>query len=175
MLFRSLNITFTYSQTFTPVKIKRFNLKYVNPISEITTYATPTIQTDPTQFSSSYPTNKLPLDALNNNMNFGSERFQGGSADSIGISSASYLNTWQQIVVVHDGSYLYMYRNGILAAGPTATVKSITNTQVTLNVASRGAGSYLDGIISATRIYNRALTPNEIQQNFNALRGRYGI
>jgi NAD(P)H-flavin reductase len=68
-----LNITFTYAQTFTPVKIKRFNLKYVNPISEITTDATPTIQTDPGQISSSYPTNKLPLDALNNNMNFGWE------------------------------------------------------------------------------------------------------
>jgi hypothetical protein len=33
----------------------------------------------------------------------------------------------------------------------------------------------LDGIIGAIKIYNRALSDAEINQNFNALRGRYGI
>jgi hypothetical protein len=35
--------------------------------------------------------------------------------------------------------------------------------------------SYFNGSISSTQIYNRALSPTEVQQNFNALRGRYGI
>ena len=34
---------------------------------------------------------------------------------------------------------------------------------------------YFDGKISNFRIYSKALTTSEIQQNFNALRGRYGI
>lgn len=31
------------------------------------------------------------------------------------------------------------------------------------------------GDISSVKIYNRALTANEIQQNFNAMKGRYGL
>lgn len=31
------------------------------------------------------------------------------------------------------------------------------------------------GVISSVKVYNRALTPAEVQQNFNALRGRFGI
>ena len=34
---------------------------------------------------------------------------------------------------------------------------------------------YLGGNIAQVSIYNRALTPQEIRQNFNATRGRYGI
>jgi hypothetical protein len=34
---------------------------------------------------------------------------------------------------------------------------------------------YGQGIIYSHRIYNRALTASEIQQNYNALRGRFGI
>jgi hypothetical protein len=34
---------------------------------------------------------------------------------------------------------------------------------------------YLNGDISAAYIYRRALSLNEIQQNFDALRGRYGV
>lgn len=36
-------------------------------------------------------------------------------------------------------------------------------------------GYYFNGTISSVKIYNRALSSTEIQQNFNALRGRYGI
>jgi hypothetical protein len=32
-----------------------------------------------------------------------------------------------------------------------------------------------NGIIPVSRVYNRQLTDSEIQQNFNAIRGRYGI
>ena len=66
-----LNITFVSAQTFTPVKINIFNLKYINPSTQI-----PTDNPQQTITSSeitSYPTNKLPLDSLNNNMKFGWE------------------------------------------------------------------------------------------------------
>ena len=35
--------------------------------------------------------------------------------------------------------------------------------------------SWLNGSIPLVRLYNRALTAQEVLQNFNALRGRYGI
>jgi hypothetical protein len=38
-----------------------------------------------------------------------------------------------------------------------------------------GAGREFNGNISSVKVYNRALTAAEISQNFNALRGRFGI
>ena len=38
-----------------------------------------------------------------------------------------------------------------------------------------GGNGYFNGRISNVRIYNKVLTAAEVQQNFNALRGRYGI
>jgi hypothetical protein len=35
--------------------------------------------------------------------------------------------------------------------------------------------TYLLGRVSVVRVYNKGLTEAEVQQNFNALRGRFGI
>jgi hypothetical protein len=37
------------------------------------------------------------------------------------------------------------------------------------------SGNLFDTNIAAVRLYNRALTASEVQQNFNAIRGRFGI
>ena len=44
-----------------------------------------------------------------------------------------------------------------------------------LGYASGGGYPYFNGNISQIQIYNRALSATEILQNFNALRGRYGV
>jgi hypothetical protein len=58
------------------------------------------------------------------------------------------------------------------------------NTSTNLNLVSNtpsnigrwsGNNHYLKGSISSVSVYNRILSPQEIQQNFNALRGRYGL
>ncbi len=36
-------------------------------------------------------------------------------------------------------------------------------------------GRFFNGRVSAAMVYNRALSPSEIESNFNAYRGRYGI
>lgn len=51
--------------------------------------------------------------------------------------------------------------------GSTATTTSIGRNP--------GFGEYWNGNVSFVQLYNRALTAAEIQQNFNATRGRYGI
>lgn len=46
----------------------------------------------------------------------------------------------------------------------------------TNNSAGQGWGAdFFDGIIPVAKVYNRILTAAEVQQNFNAIRGRYGI
>ena len=43
------------------------------------------------------------------------------------------------------------------------------------NIASGNYSNAVNGSIPVLKYYNRALTAAEISQNFNALRGRYGI
>jgi hypothetical protein len=56
--------------------------------------------------------------------------------------------------------------------------KSSTNLQTSFNLRVSGrdtGGGYFNGNIAQASIYNRALTPQEIQQNYNALKGRFSI
>ncbi len=63
-----------------------------------------------------------------------------------------------------------IYLNG--SAVLTTTVKH-SNHGVTVQVGEANAGQHFGGNIAQVSIYNRALTAQEIQQNFNALKSRY--
>lgn len=76
-------------------------------------------------------------------------------------------NQSQQILYVNGVQYSAVSRTGALYAG---------NDSQTVRVGRQAeAGSSHNGLISNVQIYNRALSAQEIQQNFNATRGRYGI
>lgn len=91
---------------------------------------------------------------------------------------------WYHVVGTHNGlgfstSNINIYKNGIndnngsIVGGSVGTIDSPYN----LNLA-RSSGvynAYMGGRISAVKIYNRELSPSEIQQNFNVLKGRYGL
>jgi hypothetical protein len=97
------------------------------------------------------------------------------------------LNEWCMCtMVVNRSSSIELYINGELQTlSGNATISQWNN----LNFQSQNpfrVGSYtasdntspllaLPGNISITQMYFRSLTLKEIQQNFNALRGRYGI
>jgi signal peptidase I len=49
-----------------------------------------------------------------------------------------------------------------------------TNIRIGTNTNS-GATSFFDGKFGEVRIYNRALSPTEVSQNFNATRSKYGV
>jgi hypothetical protein len=107
---------------------------------------------------------------------FTAERFTAGTvvSTSITLDQSISVNNWHHLVVTYDGTTLSLYRNGSLVGTPATSTGNITNTSKTLTIAVRG-GQYFGGIISNARIYNRSISTSEIQQNFNALRGRFGI
>ena len=73
---------------------------------------------------------------------------------------------------VKSGSNFYLYKNGALASSGSITLTSVTS----LYLSSRHNSSELvSSSIAAFKIYNRALTSTEVAQNYNALRGRFGI
>jgi hypothetical protein len=88
---------------------------------------------------------------------------------------------WTYITGVRDivADTLYLYVNGILDSSTNDTTTSPPSYSA-FNIGGQvsqpgGQNRLSNGSVSNTQIYNRALSADEIQQNFNALRGRYGI
>jgi len=96
-----------------------------------------------------------------------------------GWSTICPVNKWSNISVTwQSGSFSKIYVNGNEIASRTITSIPSTNPSTTgrigLGHGSTEGGSW-NGLISNFSIFNRALSAAEVQQNFNALRGRYGL
>lgn len=94
--------------------------------------------------------------------------------------------SWYQIVVSRLGNVFTPYLNGVqLGTSYTITTLALNSlySSGTLQIgaagnAAAGAGSYnyyAKNTIANMKMYNRALTAAEIQQNFNALKGRFEL
>jgi len=89
------------------------------------------------------------------------------------------LNKWTNVVAVADGSNMYLYIDGVQAATPISGtyLKVSTSTREPSMGAFYYTGApyagFLNGLMSSTSTYNRALTSQEIQQNYNALKDRF--
>ena len=82
--------------------------------------------------------------------------------------------TWYHLVGTYDGAQSILYTNAV-AGSPLAVTGAIDNDDVSLTMGSRAVSldRDFDGIIGEVRIYNRALTPLEIQNNYLATKWRY--
>ena len=88
-------------------------------------------------------------------------------------------NTWHNICFVKPGNATQggsMYLNGNLLSPSVTTAYTILNNNDAKVIGQgTGGGQFFPGRIDIISLYNRALTAAEVQQNFQALRGRYGI
>jgi hypothetical protein len=90
----------------------------------------------------------------------------GASWNSIGsAASAATYNQWQYITAVYDGTYSYLYVNGVLAAGPNAYTLS-PNLSSNFFIGST-TGDYFSGKIDQVRVFNYARTPAQIAWDYN--------
>ena len=91
------------------------------------------------------------------------------------IGAASYsLNEWVNVVgLVERGVSMRTYKNASLVASTTAPSGSVSGTTSLFIGNNVGSNLHWAGEVSNTLLYNKALTPQEIQQNFNALRSRF--
>jgi hypothetical protein len=101
----------------------------------------------------------------------------GNVAYSTIRSNSTYtLNTWYNLTGVNTGGTTYLYVNGIQQTQTSsAAIIAPTSGSVIGRAYPNTADYYLNGSVASSQIYNRALSQEEITQNFNALRGRYGI
>ena len=94
---------------------------------------------------------------------------------SVSVSTGS----WQLGQCVWDSTGMSIYQNGlpvssISASGLTWFGGTTYDTVLGRNFIGSANASFT-GNIGLVKVYNRALTQAEITQNFNALRGRFGI
>jgi Concanavalin A-like lectin/glucanases superfamily len=101
-----------------------------------------------------------------------------GSLSNKVTSSALALNQWYNIGFTYIGTTLTGYLNGQDIG--TATLTWNKNSVMHIGLCAVDAtfmGSGLAGncSIASVAVYDRALSLVEVQQNFNALRGRFGV
>jgi len=88
-------------------------------------------------------------------------------------------NNWNHLAVCFSGSTAYVYINNVRQTGENlTTLYPISTSTYDMNIGRYATvtGTYnLRGKLSIIRIYNKTLTQMEVSQNYNALKGRFGL
>lgn len=85
---------------------------------------------------------------------------------------------WFHVVSTFVDGTVKIYVNGELSAQTTHALRTLpaaAGAFLTIGNQHPGGDEMLNGRVAIARIYNRALTPTEVSQNFAAHRGRFGI
>ena len=72
-----------------------------------------------------------------------------------------------------DGN-LYQYINGVLV-GTVSTVATSGSYYTDLNIGWEGDGRQFSGGISVIKVYNNVVSGEQVLQNYNALKSRFGL
>lgn len=110
--------------------------------------------------------------------------FTNGTTASL-IGTTNLCNgVWHNAVFIRSVALdtVYLYVDGVLqASGTDATTGTMSNNQncwigLSAYTGASATGSYpMNGQIGQSLIYNIALTAEQVKQNFNAMRGVYGV
>ena len=85
-------------------------------------------------------------------------------------------NGWYQFVNTYDGAEIKFYANNTLRITKTPSNFTIARSGLGLNIMRRqDVANYWGGGVSIIRVYDRALTAEEIDTNYQANRTRYGL
>ena len=101
------------------------------------------------------------------------------SAVTIASDTALSNSTWYQLVVTYNGTTIKMYQNKteVHSSNPASSLYGSTvDIGIGMFNQTLSFDQRFNGKIASIKAYdNKALTTAEIEQNFNSLRGRYGI
>lgn len=84
-------------------------------------------------------------------------------------------NAWSSFTAVwqNNTSSIHQWTNGVKYTGSSTVGNAGTGTSI--NIGQESTDRQFSGGIAFMRVYNRALSDKEVLQNYNALRGRFGI
>lgn len=108
---------------------------------------------------------------------FGSNRLyagHNGAWNQVTGATTLSLNTWYFGAVTYSSTTGWkLYLNGV-EDGTNANTTTFTGNQE-ISIGSYSTGNNFTGRIGSAFIYNRVLSATEIQQNYNATKGRFGL
>ena len=84
-------------------------------------------------------------------------------------------STWYHMAITYDGATVKLYKNGILTSSLSYAGTPVSSKGGVILGKHYQNAEYLNAEIPVAKIYNRAFSDGEINQNFAALRGRYGL
>jgi len=151
-----------FSQTFTSLTYCAF-VEFYSVAGSSTILDTRDGSSDGVAFLMSSPSGDKLYSSLN------SGNVTGGTTISI--------NQVYHTTLTYDGQTAKLYLNGVLDGSSSTSQTFNTTTKPTIGIRSFNIGSatpssmYLYHICS----YNRALSATEVTQNYNALKGRFGL
>jgi len=90
------------------------------------------------------------------------------------VTSQTVINddSWHHIVGKKEGSYIYLYVDGVLQNSALDTTTTTTTNSSPVYIGSRGGSSnWWAGSVDELKFYNRALTEQEIIAQYNSIHG----
>jgi hypothetical protein len=106
-------------------------------------------------------------------------RITAGGGVSVVSGGTILLNQWYNLVATREGNNYKLYINGSLVGTGTSSVLVYDANMKGVNIGYSpdvdAATRTMNGKIGNAQIYNRDLSATEVQQNYNALKSRFGL
>lgn len=107
-------------------------------------------------------------------------RIQTGSGfvDTIAPVTASFMNTtsWFNVVFTFvTGSQVCYVNSSVAGTGTTTATIPVNSGGMWIGVYGGAGGYFYNGSIAQVKVYNRVLSSSEVLQNYNTLKGRFGL
>lgn len=95
---------------------------------------------------------------------------------SSALSAPASFDTWVDLTLTRNGNLWTSYKNGqpVISSTIAGTLYDSSDS-MKIGARTGSYNNYTSGSISSVRIYNRALSANEVLQNYNATKGRYNL
>lgn len=120
------------------------------------------------------------MEMVGGTMKFG--MWNGSGISTITSTIATPLNAWYNFTIVYDGTKLIAYVNGSSAGTVTFARQNPIEGGAGIHYAiagedstDMGDGGYANMRLGQFLVYNTALTADEVLQNYNAAKRRYGL
>jgi hypothetical protein len=98
--------------------------------------------------------------------------FLSGGSVSVSSLSGTWDTNWHNVIVKSDGVTAYMYIDGVQQTTADASGDDLFAFDASVKIGHSSAS--IVGQVAGLRLYNRALTYAEIQQNYNSFKNRFG-
>ena len=102
------------------------------------------------------------------------QHYNGTAWYTLSVDDVVTSDTYIHILVVHSNTTATMYKNGVQVGTTSVSNLEYTNAGEIL-IGYRANSEYWKGDIPIFKVYNSALSAEEVKQNYNAYKNRFDI